>query len=206
MAKYAREEAEAQNATSAMADSIAKRKRELAEKKAKEEEEAMARCAHDSFLLVFFSLHFSLCFPFFFFFFFLLFLFEFAFLRYFLWIFCAPFLFRRYAQEEAQAEMAKASMADRIAARKKELAEKKALEEEAQMKAYAQAQMTEEDRKKAVEARVQEMKEKLAAEKERHEAELKQKMLEMKKAGKSVEEIKAFVLAEKKKAAGMSLK
>jgi hypothetical protein len=101
--------------------------------------------------------------------------------------------------------MAKASMADRIVARKKELAEKKALEEEAQMKAYAQAQMTDEDRKKAVEARVQEMKEKLASEKEKHEAELKQKMLEMKKAGKTVDEIKAFVLAEKKKAAGIDL-
>jgi hypothetical protein len=43
MTKYAQEEANSQNAQSAMAESIAKRKRELAEKKAKEEEDAMTR-------------------------------------------------------------------------------------------------------------------------------------------------------------------
>jgi len=49
------------------------------------------------------------------------------------------------------------------------------------------------------------MKEKLAEERAKQEEELKRKMLEMKKEGKSVEEIKAYVLAEKKKAAAAAL-
>jgi len=110
-------------------------------------------------------------------------------------------LMRKYAEEEAASEKAKASMADRIAARKRELAEKKAQEEEAQMKAYASQNMTAEEKQKALEAKVEEMKRQFADEKAKQEQELKGKMLEMKKAGKSADEIKAFLLAEKKKMA-----
>jgi hypothetical protein len=47
MAKYAQEEANAQNASAGLAATIAQRKRELAEKKAREEEEAMLRYAEE---------------------------------------------------------------------------------------------------------------------------------------------------------------
>jgi len=67
------------------------------------------------------------------------------------------------------------------------------------MKLYAASQMTTEDKKKAIDSKVEEMKAQHAELKSKQEAELKKKMVEMKREGKTVEEIKAFVLAEKKK-------
>jgi len=54
----------------------------------------------------------------------------------------------RYAAEEAASAQVASAMAERIAARKRELNEKKALEEENQMKLYAAAQMSTEEKKK----------------------------------------------------------
>jgi len=60
-------------------------------------------------------------------------------------------------------------------------------------------------KKKVIEAKVEEMKQKLAEDRAKQEAELKEKMIEMKKAGKTNDEIKAFVLSEKKKMAAAAL-
>jgi len=111
----------------------------------------------------------------------------------------------RYAAEEAAAASASSSMAATIAARKREVAEKKAAEEDAQMKLYAAAQMSTEEKKKAIDSKVEEMKANAAEQKAKQEAELKQKMIQMKKDGKSMDEIKAFVLEEKKRFAAEML-
>jgi len=67
------------------------------------------------------------------------------------------------------------------------------------MERFARAQMTPEERKKQLEAKLAEKKAELAAQKAAHEEEMKKTMLQMKKDGKTTEEIKAYMLEAKKK-------
>jgi len=93
----------------------------------------------------------------------------------------------------------KKAMAERIARQKQEAEERKAKEEAEAMERFARAQMTPEERKKQLEAKLAEKKAELAAQKAAHEEEMKKTMLQMKKDGKTTEEIKAYMLEAKKK-------
>jgi len=67
------------------------------------------------------------------------------------------------------------------------------------MKLFAAAQMTPEERQKMMAKKLEEKKAELAAKKVHQEAELKAVMIQMKKDGKTVDEIKAVMLDMKKK-------
>jgi len=69
------------------------------------------------------------------------------------------------------------------------------------MRRFAVAQMTPEEKKAALEAKLAEKKAELAQKKSAQEDELKRTMLQMKKDGKTVDEIKAYMLEQKKKIA-----